>query len=215
MMTGGARVIQRDRQLRDWYPTPSDVTQALINVHPVAGMTLWEPCCGDGSMSKVLEKAGAVVICSDIMPLIEGAYTQDFLTTTQMPDGATGIVTNPPYKLAAQFIEHAMNMKPDFVAMLLKSTFWHAARRYTIWRKYRPSHIHPLLWRPDFLNLGAPAMDFMWACWIADHSGPTVYEPLPRPGIYVRGDGALVGTTVARTQTQERNGEPDGRLPMR
>lgn len=180
MMTGGARVVQRDRQDRDWYPTPADVTRVLLRRHDLSSEIIWEPCCGDGSMANVFEEFGARTVRSDIHPMCEGAMTQDFLTAEKVPEGVTAIVTNPPYKLAPQFIVRAMSFRPRFCAMFLKSTFWHAIRRRNLWETFPPSHVHFLTWRPDFLNLGAPAMDFIWTVWRSDHEGPTTYSPLHR-----------------------------------
>lgn len=178
-MTGGARVLQRDRQERDWYPTPPDVTAALLRRHLLAGRGVWEPCCGDGAMARVLEEHGAQVYLSDIHPQIDGAETLDFFASKALPAGCDAIITNPPFVKAAEFIWHAMKMQPGFVAVLLKSTFWHAIRRRPLFEAHPPSHVHPLTWRPDFLGLGGPTMDVIWSVWDGSR-GPTIYEPLHR-----------------------------------
>ncbi len=114
---------------------------------------------------------------------MEGADTADFLATRSAPDGCTAIVTNPPYKLAAEFIERALSFDLPFVAILLKSTFWHAKRRQGLFERRPPTHIHPLTWRPDFMNLGAPTMETMWCAWDAGLVGDLpVYQPLHREG---------------------------------
>lgn len=179
MMAGGARVRQRPRQARDWYPTPVEVTRALARRHGFGGVAVWEPCCGDNAMADVLAGAGARVVSSDIAPLVEGAETLDFLAATGLPTGVTAIVTNPPFKLAAQFIRHALSLRPRFCAILLKSTFWHAVTRRGLYDAHPPSYIHPLTWRPDFLGFGRPTMECMWTVWI-EGQGPTVYEPMHR-----------------------------------
>lgn len=183
VMTGGARVLQRERQERDWYPTPSDVTQALVNRHSLAGRRVWEPCCGDGAMSTVLRLNGATVHQSDIEPQVEDAATLDFFWTMEMPGGCEAIVTNPPFVRAADFIWHAMKLKPKFVAVLLKSTFWHAVRRRPLFDAHPPTHVHPLTWRPDFLGLGGPTMDVIWTVWDLSkrRRKTTIYEPMDRP----------------------------------
>ena len=46
-----------DRQENDFYPTPDWVTEALLNSVELRG-PVWEPCCGDGSMVRVIESRG-------------------------------------------------------------------------------------------------------------------------------------------------------------
>ena len=49
----------------DFYPTPRWATYALINSEHFDG-DIWEPACGDGSMSEVLAETGNLVISSDL-----------------------------------------------------------------------------------------------------------------------------------------------------
>ena len=43
------------RKETDYYPTPADVTQALLDfIHIPAGTKVWEPACGGGHMVRVL-----------------------------------------------------------------------------------------------------------------------------------------------------------------
>jgi hypothetical protein len=78
------------------------------------------------------------------------------------------------------FIERAFEIGIGEMALLLKATFWHAARRRQLYEKHTPSLILPLLWRPDFLNRGGPTMDLIWVVWDKEHHGKAVYDLLPR-----------------------------------
>lgn len=49
--------------------------------------------------------------------------------------------------------------------MLTKATFWHAKKRTALFRKYPPTEIIALNWRPDFMGRGGPTMDFIWNVW--------------------------------------------------
>jgi hypothetical protein len=109
-----------ERQERDYYPTPSWVTEALLpHLRPLR--TIWEPSCGEGHMVRVLKQVGQV-IATDILT------GDDFLTTERT---AAAIITNPPFCLAEEFIARALSlMAPDgLVAMLLPTDFGHAKRR--------------------------------------------------------------------------------------
>jgi hypothetical protein len=57
--------------------------------------TIWEPACGDGAISKVLEAAGYDVISTDLIDRGFGQGGVDFLKTTKAL--GRNIVTNPPY----------------------------------------------------------------------------------------------------------------------
>ena len=46
-----------DRQKDDFYATPAASTEALLSVEKFDGR-IWEPCCGQGHISKVLSAAG-------------------------------------------------------------------------------------------------------------------------------------------------------------
>jgi hypothetical protein len=85
-----------EREGRDFYATPDWVTEALLR-HVTFRRPVWEPCCGDGAMAKVLAGHGHQVTASDIAFRGYGKGGIDFLTCTSVPDGCGAIVTNPPY----------------------------------------------------------------------------------------------------------------------
>jgi hypothetical protein len=151
--------------------------------------TIWEPASGDGSMSEVIEKYGHRVISTDIRS--EGVYGQpgqDFFKI-RYPE-VDAIITNPPFNLAEQFIRKATS-EAKTVAMLLKSQYWHAACRISLFKDIRPAYILALTWRPDFLfkerkngKKGSPTMEVLWVVWQKQAGGGqaahTLYELLSR-----------------------------------
>jgi len=111
-----------ERSNRDFYATPSWVTEALLKHVDFRGK-VWEPCCGDGAMSGVLAAHGLDVVSSDIADRGFGTPGVDFLGCTEVPEGCRCIVTNPPYgdtgtpvgqeKSAVamlKFLRHAMHL---------------------------------------------------------------------------------------------------------
>lgn len=182
-MAGGKRGdgTTRPRQKDDWYPTPPDVTVALLNLLKIEG-AVWEPCCGDGSLAKVISEAGNEVIGTDLVDRGYGiGHGKDYDVTRARELLAPNVITNPPFNIAPEIIDHLMGLNPKMMALLLKSSFWHAASRTPLFRKYPPSRIVCLTWRPDFLNLKRPTMEVSWCVWEADHEGSTVYEIVGRP----------------------------------
>ncbi|MCW5699907.1 MAG: hypothetical protein KIT00_08705 [Rhodospirillales bacterium] len=85
-----------DRKTNDFYATPAWVTEALLR-HVTLRDSVWEPCCGTGAMSSVLQDNGYEVFSTDIADHGFGTPGIDVLTCREMPDGCRSLVTNPPY----------------------------------------------------------------------------------------------------------------------
>ena len=90
-----------DREKNDFYATPSQATEKLLQVEQFDGK-IYEPCCGQGHISKVLIKNGYDVESTDLVDRGYGQSHIDFLMETNVRDN---IITNPPYgKLLIQFL---------------------------------------------------------------------------------------------------------------
>jgi len=191
-----------ERKPADLYPTPVDATEALIPLlkamkrpdgKPIK--RIWEPACGDGRLSRVLEWHGFEVVSTDLREYPGyGIGGLDFITEDQMEKwgwdigDVDAIITNPPFSLAEEFIRKARSITPN-VIMLLKQTYWNVkGRGEGLWIDETPSIELKLTWRLAFLKKergNSPLMDCMWAVWTADHiaedaqgRGYCVTEPL-------------------------------------
>ena len=168
------------RRANDFYPTPPECTVALcefLEDHFLLwrGSRIWEPACGDGAMVRVFEDRGYTVIGTDIM------QGQDYLTA-DMPSGDVDwIITNPPFCLAQDFIRRSVQHGKPF-ALLLKSQYWHSAKRHKLFASCPPTLVLPLTWRPDFTGEGASLLDMMWCVWLGD-TPMTQYIPLKKPSM--------------------------------
>lgn len=79
----GNTAYQRNAQ--DSYPTPPDVTAALLDFLEIpAGQRIWEPACGAGYMVDVMRARGYDVIGTDIQS------GTDFLTADMLSGGYRG-----------------------------------------------------------------------------------------------------------------------------
>lgn len=183
------------RKEADFYPTPPDVTEALMRfLNLPRNSVVWEPACGDGAMSRILERHVSDVVSSDLRdePDIYGRPAIDFLSWPEEADDAfrpDWIITNPPFNVAEAFIKHALSITPN-VAMLLKSQYWHAARRSKLFEQHPPAWILPLTWRPAFLEAErgrSPLMDVIWCVWTAEDVWETRFRPLERPKMSIFG----------------------------
>jgi type I restriction-modification system DNA methylase subunit len=170
-----------DRSATDFYPTPANVTKALADYIDVRGMTVWEPACGAGHMARALEDAGASVIATELNYQGYGRGAIDYLAAEDMQ--CDFIITNPPFRLSEEFIRRSIERKKPF-AMLLKSQYWHSAKRRNLWFDHIPIAVLPLTWRPDFhfgTKGGSPTMEVIWTIWGAEPSSGAIYEPMARP----------------------------------
>lgn len=165
----------------DFYPTPPEATLALLDFLAIPRCaTIWEPACGEMDMAHAMESRGYSVIATDII------HGQDFLTEP-LPD-CDWIITNPPFSVSDKFIRRCAEHGKPF-ALLLKSQYWHAKRRYDLFDKIRPSYVCPLTWRPDFQfkkskERRSPLMDVQWCIWLPPYKCKTVYVPLTK-GVHV------------------------------
>jgi len=181
MVGGGPKVA---RKAFDYYPTPSEVTRALLRVEgqciQILGRPVWEPCGRGGAIMREFEAAGLPVIGSDIVPDPENQVQPlDLLQAKQALSPV--VVTNPPFALAPEIILHLLGkLRVRYLALLLKASFFHAEERREMFRTYRPARIHALTWRPDFLNKGAPTMECAWFIWQSGWPLGTQYNLLPR-----------------------------------
>lgn len=185
MVGGGPKVARR---AFDFYPTPPEVTRALIRVEGQcignfareAGKPVWEPCGRGGAIMREFEAVGLPTIGSDLVPDPENAVQPlDVLQAKRALSPV--VVTNPPFALAPEIIVHLLGkLKVSYLALLLKASFFHAEERREMFRTFRPARIHALTWRPDFLNKGAPTMECAWFVWQAGWALGTQYNLLPR-----------------------------------
>lgn len=103
---------------------------------------IWEPACGEGYISEVLKKHGYEVISTDLIDRGYGEGNKDFFEFISPVD--VDIITNPPYKIAKEFVEHALEVITEGhkVAMFLKLTFLESKKRRELFEKYPPKVIY-------------------------------------------------------------------------
>ena len=144
----GANIIggnpRYGREKDDYYATPPAAVEKLLNRHFFRGGVYLEPCAGNGNIAEVLRDRGWAVDCVDIIDRgCPGTVVADYLTW--QPDRMyDGIITNPPYKFAAEFIERGLTMlKPGGqMAMFLKIQFLEGEKRRRLFDKWPPRYIY-------------------------------------------------------------------------
>jgi len=172
------------REKNDYYATHPSAVYPLFDVETFT-QTVLEPACGEGHMSEAIKRCGKNVFASDLISRGYGSVIDFFdIEATEFD-----IITNPPYKLQSEFVEHAMNILRDRgkVALLLKIQFLESAKRQKLFEKYPPKHIYVFSKRAriakngDFENTGSALTCFAWFVWQKGFYGePTVGWINPR-----------------------------------
>lgn len=170
----------RSKRRDDFYASPPEAVNALCNVEKFAG-SIWEPACGDGAISKVLIERGYDVLSTDLVSWGYGTGRVDFLL--EYEGRAPNIITNPPYKLAGEFAEHAVRLVSGKVALLMRLAFlegqWRRARLFEntpFARMWVFSRRLPRMHRHDYDGPKTTStIAFAWFVWDKLHVGaPTI-----------------------------------------
>lgn len=118
----------RERVENDFYATPTEATEAILQREKLVGNIL-EPACGQGHISKVLHKyyPGNQIISTDLICRGYGTGDIDFLKCDfGKPDN---VITNPPFSLAQEFIEKALEIANKKVIIFAKIQLLESAKR--------------------------------------------------------------------------------------
>ena len=178
LSSGNARGPLRDRG-NDLYETPECATLALLRVEQLP-KRIWEPACGRGAIVRVLRAHGHEVLASDLIDYGGPTcfYRRNFLLEHKLPECCECILTNPPFSLAEEFVEHALELCPH-VIMLLRLAFLESERRSRILDTGSLARIHvfrrrlPMMHRDSWTGPKASsAMAFAWFVWDRGHIGP-------------------------------------------
>lgn len=172
-----------DREDNDFYATDPRALELLLELEEFDPF-VWECACGKGHLSEVLKKHGHIVKSTDLIDRGYGVGGVDFLATTTPFNG--DIITNPPYKYAQEFVEHALSLIPEGnrVAMFLKLTFLESKNRRAMFELTPPRYIYVSSSRlqcaigGDFETYKKGAMSavaYAWYIWEKGFTGePTI-----------------------------------------
>ena len=181
----------RDRVDNDFYATPRNAIEAILNEVKLNGSIL-EPAAGQGHISKVLKEyyPYSEIVSTDLIQREErfGIPIQggvDFLTH-EFHRKFDNIITNPPFNLAQEFIEKALELSNDKVIMFAKIQLLEGNKRRELFDntplKYVyvfSKRVNPLRNGEELDEKGKPwssTMCFAWFIWEHDYEG----EPIIR-----------------------------------
>lgn len=166
-----------DAEKHDYYATEPKAVELLLEQEAFS-KTIWEPACGEGHISKVLKEHGYNVISTDLIDRGYGRGNMNFLESCFEVKLNCDIITNPPYKYAKEFVEHALELvEPGRkVAMFLKLTFLEGQGRRDLFRNNPPQTVYVCSGRlqcgknGDFSGTSMVAYAwFVWEKGCSDH----------------------------------------------
>lgn len=99
----------QNAEAHDYYATEPKATEVLLEQEHFAPV-VWECACGEGHISKVLESHGYNVVSTDLVYRGYGRLNPCDFLLENVVDFSGDIITNPPYKYALEFVEHALNI---------------------------------------------------------------------------------------------------------
>lgn len=145
---GARNFALEDREKNDYYATDPNTLKILLDRLKKDNIKLnkniWECACGEGHLSEVLKAHGYNITNTDIVNRGYGENFKqlDFLETNTVFDG--DILTNPPYKYAKEFVEHAIDIvkENNYVVMFLKLQFLEGKARRKMFDKYPPKYVY-------------------------------------------------------------------------
>lgn len=183
----------------DDFPTPPWATRALIE-HVIcrdslSTKTCLEPACGAGHMARALHEYFGEVTASDVQDYGYGSV-QDF-TACPYPEGSFDwVITNPPFRLAEDFIRQSLMVARESVAMLTRTAFIESVGRYDrLFRTTPPTVFAPFTERVPMVKgrldqKATTATCYAWLVWEKPFQGPPRVQwiPLCRKSLEREGD---------------------------
>lgn len=163
-----------EREVNDYYATEPKAVELLLQKEKFSSIIL-EPSCGEGHISRVLLDNGYAVKSSDLIDRGFGEV-KDFF---EVDEFCGDIITNPPYKVALDFVKHSLDIIPEGnkVAMFLKLQFLEGKARREFYKENPPKKIYVASGRLNcakngkFEEFKSSAVAYAWFVWEKGYQG--------------------------------------------
>lgn len=159
---------------RDDFPTPPWATRALmehvVGAEAARGKTCLEPASGRGYMARPLAEYFQTVDAFDAYPY-GYAGIRDFLTFPYEVGSHDWVVTNPPFRLAEEFVDRAFGVARRGVAILARTVFLESVGRFDrIFRDRPPTYFAQFTERVPMVKgrvdpKASTATGYAWFVW--------------------------------------------------
>ncbi|MBX7459535.1 hypothetical protein [Qipengyuania huizhouensis] len=161
----------------DDFPTPPWATRALCEWLKSRGedieeFTVREPAANRGHMVAPLREYFHRVEASDIHDYGVGFPVRDYLFGDSEPVHYT--ITNPPFRLAEEFIAKAARTSEFGFAMIVRAAFLESVGRYQrLFAVNPPSHVlqfteRVVIHKGKLSEAGTTATAYAWLVWLGD-----------------------------------------------
>jgi hypothetical protein len=167
----------------DDFPTPPWATRALCDWLQGECFINWErrdtcrePAANRGHMVKPLREYFATVEASDLHDYGVGFDVADYLFPNDLPM-VDWTITNPPFRLAEQFIERAAATSRHGFAMIVRAAFLEGQGRFErLFSKNPPSFVlqfteRVVMHKGRLAPEGSTATAYAWLVWIDGETG--------------------------------------------
>lgn len=179
----------------DYYATNPQAVKMLLNKYTFDAQTILEPCVGGGHIANAINdffKNKRDITCLDI---VDRGYPNTIVTDYlkwETDKRFEGIITNPPFSLAQEFIEKSIDLLDNNgqIAMFLKIQFLESDKRKEFFEKYPPKYIYVFRNRMATWNNGqsldqngkrwATTMCHAWFIWEKENGEMSKTEPIIR-----------------------------------
>jgi hypothetical protein len=131
-----------DRDL-DAYFTPAEAVIAVMALERARlPRVIFDPCAGDGAFTRLMAEHGYETHANDIRDYgLAGCTIGDYLAMPPIP-GVEGVVTNPPFRWALEFLRKAV-AETSYVGALLRANFLiEAAGRDAFFAEHPPARVY-------------------------------------------------------------------------
>lgn len=178
----GERPSEFERDADDWYVEPAFCVDALLDRYPRLER-LHDPCCGKGTIIDVAASRWRQATGADIVDRASGAFPiRDFLSD---PTAYANIVTNPPFRIGADIVWHALKTTRDggIVAVIAQAKFLFSQQRHPLFARPEMERVLIFSRRPSMPPgkvllekgescRGGGSIDFLWCVWRVGKTAP-------------------------------------------
>jgi hypothetical protein len=162
----------------DDFPTPPWATRALCerllqDGHELRSKSCREPAANRGFMVRPLLESFGEVLASDVHDYGAGFPVRDYLWGAESDLSRTDwTITNPPFRLAEQFIERALATSNVGCAVILRSAFLEGMGRFErLFSTRPPAYVLQFVERVPMIkgrvdDDASSATAYVWLVWI-------------------------------------------------
>lgn len=156
------------RRKHDFYETPPHYLDALLSLIDVGGKDIFEPCVGEGMISKRLIEAGADVFTNDIDRKRKADTHKDATSPSAWLENYDWGITNPPFGFVNEITANGLANCTNYVTLARLSFLEPTDDRRVLYDTWGDPDMLIVLPRYSFRenDKGKPATDSVTCAWI-------------------------------------------------